>query len=155
MPGVHPCGWCFCCAAFAPQSFRSPEAQAALDDSHSLLYGLAGCRSRPRPYGKLRITMCASAQIATGPGLSASPCVNTAPDCSAVCDQEPGNIEGTCSASTPIGQYLRWAMLLQSLSICRSEFKVCKLRISPDVALACRSFPVAKCPEANNMLLYK
>ena len=115
----------------------------------------AGCRSRPRPYGKLRITMCASAQIATGPGLSASPCVNTAPDCSAVCDQEPGNIEGTCSASTPIGQYLRWAMLLQSLSICRSEFKVCKLRISPDVALACRSFPVAKCPEANNMLLYK
>lgn len=41
------------------------------------------------------------------PTAAVSPCVDIAPDCEAVCNKEPGNVEEACSLQTPIGAYLR------------------------------------------------
>lgn len=44
---------------------------------------------------------------AVAPSASANPCVDTAPDCEAVCNNVPGNVAEACSLQTPIGAYLR------------------------------------------------
>ena len=44
------------------------------------------------------------------PSSGTGSCVDTAPDCEAVCNQEPGNVEDACSLQTPIGDYLRCSM---------------------------------------------
>ena len=44
---------------------------------------------------------------AIAPIVSPSPCVDTAPDCEAVCNKVPGNVQESCSLQTPIGNYLR------------------------------------------------
>ena len=55
------------------------------------------------------VSVSAQGAPAIAPRLSASPspCVDTAPDCEAVCDEMPGNVQQACSLQTPIGSYLR------------------------------------------------
>ncbi len=49
----------------------------------------------------------AAHELALSLSTPTTPCVDTAPDCEAVCNQEPGNVEDACSLQTPIGGYLR------------------------------------------------
>jgi hypothetical protein len=61
----------------------------------------------------LCLASSALAQIApeaapeVAPSAVSTPCVDTAPDCEVVCNQEPGDVEDACSLQTPIGDYLR------------------------------------------------
>ena len=62
----------------------------------------------------LLLVLCvtsASARAAAAPQIAPSAaervCGDTAPDCEAVCNTEPGNVTEACSLQTPIGAYLR------------------------------------------------
>ena len=48
-----------------------------------------------------------SGQILPAVAPNSNPCVDTAPDCAAICDEQPGNVADACSPQTPIGNYLR------------------------------------------------
>ena len=54
------------------------------------------------------LTAVSTQSIAAAAPVSAPyACVDTAPDCAAICNNQPGNVADACSLQTPIGNYLR------------------------------------------------